>query len=97
MSAAESEIKQEYSKERVATILCVDDEPQILSSLERLFRRQGYSVITATGGPEALQILTEKKIDLVISDMRMPEMTGAELLAESAKRWPDIVRILLTG
>lgn len=96
MSAAESEVIKQ-SESNPATILCVDDEPQILSSLKRFFRRARYNVLTANSGAEALQVLEKEKVDLVISDMRMPEMTGAELLAESAKRWPDTFRILLTG
>jgi len=78
-------------------ILCVDDEAQILSALKRLFRRTGKKILTANSGAEALQIIKENKIDLVISDMRMPEMTGAELLKQVAETWPDTVRILLTG
>lgn len=79
------------------TILCVDDEPNILSSLKRLFRSVGYEIETALSGAEGLQILEERKIDLVISDMRMPEMDGAEFLAHVVEKWPLTVRILLTG
>ena len=80
-----------------ATILCVDDEKPILSSLRRLFRRAGYNVLLANSGREALEVLAKESVDLLISDMRMPEMTGAELLAQVAQQWPDTVRILLTG
>lgn len=79
------------------TVLCVDDEANILASLRRLLRRSGYKIITAESGAAALVILGQEKIDLVISDMRMPEMSGAEFLAIVLSYWPDIPRILLTG
>lgn len=80
-----------------ALILCVDDEPNILSALQRLLRRQGYKVITATSGAEGLQVFQQEAIDLVISDMRMPEMDGAQFLEQVRQHWPDTVRVLLTG
>jgi response regulator RpfG family c-di-GMP phosphodiesterase len=79
------------------TILCVDDEPNILSSLRRLFRGKGYQVFTAESGAEGLQLLEKEPVDLVISDMRMPVMDGARFLAQVRERWPDTVRLLLTG
>ena len=78
-------------------ILCVDDEPNILSSLRRLFRAKGYEVLIANGGEEGLAILEKEKVDLIISDMRMPNMTGAVFLEHVRSRWPDIIRLLLTG
>ncbi|HEC17546.1 MAG TPA: response regulator [Sedimenticola sp.] len=80
-----------------ATLLFVDDEANILSSLRRLFRPLGYKILVAPGGREGLELMREHQVDLVISDMRMPEMDGAAFLAEVAERWPDTVRILLTG
>jgi response regulator RpfG family c-di-GMP phosphodiesterase len=80
-----------------ATLLCVDDEPNILSALRRLFRPHGYQVHVAGGGAEGLALLERTPVDLVISDMRMPEMNGAEFLERVRARWPDTVRILLTG
>ena len=79
------------------TILCVDDEPNILSSLRRLFRGKGYQVLTAESGAQGLQLLEQQPVDLVISDMRMPEMDGARFLAQVRERWPNTVRLLLTG
>jgi len=83
------------------SILCVDDERPILSALRRLLRRTGHPVLLAGSGAEALQILAARGDDdpvaLVISDMRMPQMSGAELLEQVAQRWPDSQRILLTG
>jgi response regulator RpfG family c-di-GMP phosphodiesterase len=79
------------------TILCVDDEANILSSLRRLLKRRGYEVLTAESGQAGLEILHSTVVHLVISDMRMPEMDGAEFLQQVRQRWPDTVRLLLTG
>ena len=78
-------------------ILCVDDEANILSALRRLFRQNGYQISVAGGGAEGLQILDTQEFDLIISDMRMPEMDGARFLEQVFKRYPGTVRILLTG
>lgn len=79
------------------TVLCVDDEPSILSALKRLFRSTGHRILTAESGAAALALLESESIDLIISDMRMPMMSGAELLSQVRTRWPDITRLLLTG
>lgn len=81
----------------VATLLCVDDEPNILSSLRRLLRARGYRVLLADSGAAALALLATETVDLVISDMRMPQMDGAQLLAEVRLRHPGVIRLLLTG
>lgn len=78
-------------------LLFVDDEANILSALKRLFRPLGYRIFTAESGAAGLQVFEQNTIDLVISDMRMPEMNGAEFLEKVRGRWPDAVRILLTG
>lgn len=78
------------------TILCVDDEPDNVDALERLFRRK-YNVLKATSGAEALQLLETERIALIVTDQRMPGMTGVEFLAESMHTHPDTIRILLTG
>ncbi|WP_440110846.1 HD domain-containing phosphohydrolase [Acidovorax sp. BL-A-41-H1] len=79
------------------TVLCVDDEPGILSALKRVLRAEDCKVLQANGGAEALQLLEQHPVDVVVSDMRMPGMDGAALLAEVRKRWPETARILLTG
>lgn len=80
------------------SILCVDDEPNILAALRRLLRPEGYRILTATSAKEAFEILdAEPSIDVVISDMRMPVMNGAEFLEGVRKRWPRVARLLLTG
>lgn len=78
-------------------VLLVDDEELILAALRRVFRSRGYEVFSASSGSEGLQILQRETVDIVISDMRMPEMTGAQFLERVFSGWPDIKRILLTG
>jgi response regulator RpfG family c-di-GMP phosphodiesterase len=79
------------------TVLCVDDEPNILAALKRTLRGAGFSALTADGGTEALKILEKLPVDIVVSDMRMPGIDGAQLLEQVHARWPHVVRILLTG
>lgn len=78
-------------------ILCVDDEPNVLSALKRLFMDDDYTIVTASSGPEGISILEKEHIQLVISDYRMPSMNGVEFLKEVYKRWPNTVRIVLSG
>jgi response regulator RpfG family c-di-GMP phosphodiesterase len=79
-------------------ILCVDDEPEILGALRRCFRNEPYEVITAGGTEEALGWLAElPAVDLVLTDERMPNMSGTELLQEVRRRSPQTVRVILTG
>lgn len=78
-------------------LLFVDDEPNVLKSLKRLFRATSYNVHLAESGQAGLALLQQQPIDLIISDMRMPHMNGAEFLAQAAQLWPETVRILLTG
>src|SRR3990172_196865 len=80
-----------------ATLLFVDDEANILSSLQRLFRPLGYRILTAGGGAQGLEIMEHEEVDLIISDMRMPNMDGATFLEQVQKKWPNTLRILLTG
>jgi response regulator RpfG family c-di-GMP phosphodiesterase len=81
----------------VTRLLVVDDEPSILNAIKRVFRGQGYEVLTATSGKEGLALLEHEAVAAVISDMRMPEMDGAQFLEQVFVRWPDTKRILLTG
>ncbi len=81
----------------VTTLLCVDDEENILSSLVRTFHPLNYRVLTATSGQRGLELLESESVDLVISDLRMPGMNGAEFLGQVAARWPRVIRILMTG
>ena len=78
-------------------VLCVDDEPHILSALRRLFRTQGYEVVSADSGRAGLEVLASRQVDLIISDMRMPEMDGVAFLEQARQQSPDTMRVLLTG
>ena len=80
-----------------ATVLLVDDEAGVLSSLRRLLRPSGYQVITAESGAEGLAVLATQPVDLIVSDMRMPNMNGAEFLSRARVQYPNTMRILLTG
>lgn len=77
-------------------ILVVDDEKDYLSDFASLFSKK-FNLVTATGGEEALAILQKDPVGIVISDQRMPRMTGSELLAKISRLYPQTVRILLTG
>ncbi|MCS5710357.1 HD domain-containing phosphohydrolase [Candidatus Berkiella aquae] len=88
---------QHASQSARGNILFVDDEENITRTLERQFKPLGYNVFVANNGVAALHILVNDQIDVVVSDMRMPEMNGANLLKEVALKWPDVGRILLTG
>ena len=97
MSQSNEATAKELEQEDVSTILCVDDEANILSSLRRLLRSKGYNLLFAESGKEGLSLMEKQTVDLVMSDMRMPEMDGAQFLTEVSERWPDTMRILLTG
>jgi two-component system response regulator HupR/HoxA len=77
-------------------IMIVDDEPVNLRTLERVFR-QDYNVVTAQSGAEALALLEQHEVALLISDQRMPEMTGIELMKNTVTLRPQMVKLLLTG
>jgi CheY-like chemotaxis protein len=79
------------------SILFVDDEKPILRSLIRLFMQTEYNVFSADNGYYALEILKNNDIDLIVSDMRMPEMDGYELLQKVKERHPATVRLILSG
>src|SRR3970282_2189213 len=81
---------------RKARILFVDDEERILNALRSIFRRD-YHVFTAVNGPEAPGFVTRVKPQVVVSDQRMREMTGIELLRQVREISPNTVRMLLTG
>lgn len=83
--------------DRPATLLFVDDEANILAALKRLFRPQGYHVLTSVSAGQGLELLERQPVDLVISDMRMPEMDGVQFLEQVRLKWPHAIRILLTG
>ncbi len=79
------------------TILIVDDEPNVISALQRTLFEEEYDVLTAASGEEGLAILNKSRAKVVISDERMPGMDGADFLSIVQNRYPDTVRIMLTG
>jgi len=80
-----------------ATLLFVDDEANILSALRRTLRREGYRILTAETPERALALLEAESVDLLVTDQKMPGMSGLQLLAEVHRRWPGTPRLLLTG
>ncbi len=78
-------------------ILLVDDEPNVLKALQRIFRQENYYIVTATSAAEALDHLRTGAFQLIISDYMMPGMNGAELLKHARAIQPDMIRIMLTG
>jgi DNA-binding NtrC family response regulator len=79
------------------TLLFVDDEENILSSLKRLFMDENYEILTVTSAEEGLKVVVDNELSLIISDQMMPGMKGVDFLGEVKDIAPDVVRILLTG
>ncbi len=79
------------------TVLFVDDEVNILKALQRLLRSEHMNVLCASRAQEALELLDKQQCQVVVTDQRMPEMTGVDLLSQVRERFPDIVRMMLTG
>ena len=79
------------------TVLFVDDEVNILKALQRLLRNEDMQVVCASRGQEALEMLERSPAQVVVTDQRMPEMSGVDLLSQVRQRHPDIVRMMLTG
>lgn len=82
---------------RTPVVLLVDDEVNILSALRRTLRREGYEILTARSAAEALAVLQQRPVDLIVSDQKMPGMSGLDLLREVASRFSGVRRVLLTG
>lgn len=79
------------------TIMIVDDEEYVINSLKRALRKEGYRIWGFRDARQALEFLKEQEVDLIISDQRMPGMTGIEFLIQARKLCPRTIRILLTG
>jgi len=87
----------ELANDTPATILCVDDEPSILKALQRLFLGHPCVLLLAESGETALTLMQQHTVEIIICDMRMPQMNGAEFLQQAAKLQPNAYRILMTG
>jgi two-component system, NtrC family, response regulator HupR/HoxA len=79
------------------TVLFVDDEERLLNSLKRGLIDESYKCLFANSGPEALKVLAANTVHVIVTDMRMPEMNGLELLRLVREKYPDIIRIVLSG
>jgi len=80
-----------------STVLFVDDEPHVLGGLRDALRKYPFDILTATGGAQALTLLDSYAVDAVVSDERMPGMTGSEFLSIVRQNHPQTIRIILTG
>ena len=79
------------------TILFVDDEPNVLKALRRIFRQENYRILLAESGAKGLEIIQSETVQVVVSDYKMPGMTGAEFLKAVKELFPQTIRIMLTG
>jgi len=79
------------------TLLIVDDEPGIRAALTRMLRHDGYRILTASSGAEGLELLAVNPVQVIISDQRMPGMSGTEFFGTVKQLYPDTVRIILSG
>ena len=79
------------------TVLFVDDEEKVLASLERTLRDEPYNTLFAGSGKEALEILQQQEVLVIVTDMCMPEMSGLELLRTVKENYPHIIRMVLSG
>ncbi len=82
---------------RTDTLLIVDDEPGILLALQRVFRHEGIRLLTAGGGAEALELLALHPVQVILTDQRMPGMSGSAFLGVVKDLYPNTVRIILSG
>ena len=85
------------SEDKTLNLLCVDDEDGIMRSLKRLLRSENFNVLTASSGVEALEILEQTPVQVLVADQRMPDMSGIELLEKVKCRYPQVVRVVLSG
>jgi diguanylate cyclase (GGDEF)-like protein/PAS domain S-box-containing protein len=86
-----------HAAARARTLLLLDDEINILTSLKRLLRREGYTILIADNSTEAFELLAANPVGVIVSDQRMPDMTGTEFLSRVKELYPDTVRMVLSG
>lgn len=87
----------DHGKRQPYRLLLVDDEPNILAALKRVFKRENYELLFARNAAEALAILERQPVELIMTDFMMPGMNGSELLRTAREHWPQTIRIMLTG
>ncbi len=87
----------EQNVEARSTVLFVDDEVNILSSIKRTLRREGYEILTANSAAEGFSLLARNSVQVIVSDQRMPEMNGTEFLSRVKNLYPETVRMVLSG
>ena len=90
-------VDQQIRLEKYAALLCVDDEPSITNAIARALRKQPFRILTCNDPSQALDLFEHHEIGVVISDFRMPGMTGVELLRLIRERHPETIRLMLTG
>lgn len=81
----------------MADILVVDDDPEMVTMLQAVLERQGHSVLAASNGVEALEILQKEEVHLVVTDMHMPELDGFELIPALLERFPEQRIVAMSG
>jgi diguanylate cyclase (GGDEF)-like protein/PAS domain S-box-containing protein len=84
-------------RSRQRTLLLVDDEENIVAALRRLLRTEGWLLLTATSAEQALELMARHEVDVILSDQRMPGMTGVELLRRARQLYPETIRLVLSG
>jgi diguanylate cyclase (GGDEF)-like protein/PAS domain S-box-containing protein len=84
-------------RSRERTLLLVDDEENIVAALRRLLRAEGWRLLSATSAEQALQLMARHEVDVILSDQRMPGMTGVELLRRARQLYPETIRLVLSG
>ncbi len=84
-------------RSRQRTLLLVDDEENILAALRRLLRAEGWLLLSASSAEQALELLAKHEVDVILSDQRMPGMTGVELLRRTRQLYPETIRLVLSG
>lgn len=78
-------------------VLFVDDEPNVTTALRRALRREPYEILSASSSNDGLELLAKTPVDVVVADERMPGMSGTEFLATVSQKYPDTIRMMLTG
>ncbi|NOX19800.1 MAG: sigma-54-dependent Fis family transcriptional regulator [Nitrospirae bacterium] len=78
-------------------VLVIDDEAIVRVSCERVLQPEGYEVVSISRGDEAIELMEKERFDIVLTDLKMPDMDGLEVLKIIKKRWPDVQVIIITG